>query len=97
MTTARLTHHARQRAAEMEIPTRIVKRAMELPGVDYPGRESGHTNGARVRIPHGLDFALVYVPGDPVMIVSVLEATQERYDRKQATRLGDQIEIGDER
>jgi hypothetical protein len=82
-TTPRMTHHARQRCAEMGISTKVAKRIYRERVLTYEGKPG---SDARVALSNDQDYAVVYTEvDDGVLICSVVFRTQDDYRRNGAT------------
>lgn len=81
--TPLLSHHARERCKEMEIRTRVAKRIVQHADCVRPGKPGSDAMVATCdEFP---EYAVVYEPGDPAVIVTVVFRTPERYERNGAT------------
>lgn len=82
MNTPRLTHHARQRCAEMGVHTKRVKRIAADPDVTRP---SGR--GILAKSDNDPEIAVVYVEDSPdqLVILTVLPNTDKIYNRPEHT------------
>jgi hypothetical protein len=78
MTTPRLTDHARDRAKEMGIRTRRVKNAVRNPDLSYASYDDRMVAVDNDDPP----IAVVFHPGDPPTVVTVLWRTHERWERE---------------
>ena len=84
MSTPRLTDHARERAEEMDIRTRRVKNAVRNPDLAYASKDR------MVAVDNDEPpIAVVYLPGDPPVVVTVLWRTQERWERAEQIKEGE--------
>lgn len=81
MATPRLTHHARQRCAEMGIGTRVAKRIVQQADCRRPSRD-GATVATCEAYP---EYAVVFEAGEPNVIITVVFRTTEAYVREGAT------------
>lgn len=75
--TPRLSQHARDRAAEMGVTTKVVKKIVRDPHTDY-------VTYADRRIASRNDYPeirVVYRPDDPPLVVTVVWNTPEVYTR----------------
>lgn len=81
--SVRLTEHARQRCAEMNLRTGVVKRIVRHHDVSW--RTSQPQDGRYLMVAASNAFphlAVVFAPDmSPPIVVTVLWRTQERYDR----------------
>jgi hypothetical protein len=64
----------------MGISTKVSKQAYREFTVEYDGPEV-HGGHGRIRLGRDGKVAVVYAPGDPPVIVTVLQQTQVRYSR----------------
>lgn len=89
-----LTRHARERCAEMEISTKVAKAIVRDPDLVRPGNSgTGCVFATSERYPR---YAVVYEPGDPHVIVSVVFRTTEPYVREGATCRIEPVDSGKE-
>lgn len=80
--TPRLTHHARERCAEMGVTTKRAKRIVQDPDVSRPAKATGGDDGFIAVADHEPDIAVVYkLDGDVPVILTVVWRTYEPYDR----------------
>lgn len=76
--SVRLSDHARERCAEMGLPTRVAKRIVRSHDMSWAGA-AGRTVAVSSAFP---DLAVVYAAKiDPPVVVTVLWRTQDQYDR----------------
>lgn len=79
--TPRMSEHARQRCRDMGISTKVAKRIVQHPAITHCAKE-GRVLVTSDKHP---EYAVVYAPSDPPVIVTVLFNTQVRYERQGAT------------
>jgi len=80
--TAQLSRHARQRAAEMGVPTKWIKHMIRNPDLCRPGRAGRMDDWLVVSDAHP-DIAVVYRqhPNGEITVLTVLRRTYEEYTR----------------
>lgn len=79
--TPRLTHHARERCAEMGLSTKVAKAIVQRPTMTYPSRSrDGHMALIATSV-HVPEYAVVFLPEDPPLILTVVFREQRTYVR----------------
>lgn len=82
--TPKMTRHALERCQEMGISSKVAKRIVRHATLVRPGNRI--TRDAYVATSDGDPlYAVVFYPGDPPVIVTVLFRTYETYARRGAT------------
>jgi hypothetical protein len=86
--TARMTRHAVDRCAEMGISTKVAKWILSShQGITRPSGTNRDGREVRIAVSERLDlreFAVVYYPDDPPLVLTVVFRTLERYRRNGA-------------
>lgn len=83
--TPRLTHHARERCAEMEIPTKVAKQIAQRGEVRYPGTRGREGGDTRVVLWSGEPEYCVVMDAEESVVITVLFRTTEYYARAGST------------
>ena len=80
--TPKLTRHAVQRCAEMGISTKVAKRIIRNANTIRPTVSNGNRAClATCEIPELRDYAVVFYPTDPPIVLTVVFRTDEQYIR----------------
>jgi len=79
--SVRLSAHARQRCAQMNIKTSVVKRIVRNPSTSWRTRRGGDQFLVVASAKEYPTLTVVYTPQTPPIVVTVLWKTPERYDR----------------